>query len=110
MTATTGQDRDIAAAYASGLSVPACAVKFDISRYAVKGALARTATPTRPAGRPSRPCPWEAQAAARYQAGESVRRLAREFGAGTQRVKAAIERQGITVRRGRRGRPPGGAA
>ena len=173
MSATAGGDRDIAAAYSSGLSLTACAVKFGVSRYAVQGALARTGTPLRPPGAPRKltaegdaraaeryvagrsaravalelgvsrsaavralerdgagtrtlpeaarlrrereaeergEYPWAAEAAVRHQAGESVSRLAREYGTGWQTAAAAIGRQGVTVRRVRQGRPRGGAS
>lgn len=109
--ADSGRDREIAAAYSSGLSLVACAVKFGTGRTAVRGALVRTGTPFRGKGRYVRPYPWEAEAAARHLAGESQAALAREYGVEATVMHRVIERQGVTVTPGPRGRPrpPGGA-
>lgn len=60
--------------------------------------------------------PWAAEAAERHKAGEAVSKLAREYKACSRSVKAAIERQGVTVttrpyaRKDAAGdAPPGGA-
>jgi hypothetical protein len=103
------RDRNIAAAYVSGLSILACTVKFGTGRGGVRGALARTGTPVRRAGRPGRPSPWAAEAAARHLAGERVGALAREHGVHNDVMRHAIEQQGVTVTVGPRGRPRGGA-
>ena len=166
-----GRDGEVAAAYASGLSLRAVAAKFGIGRNGATGAIERAGTPLRKTGRPAKIAadavvkqryadghgtntiardlgvspgtvgralkrdgteirsraesarlrwqreaekrgeyPWAAEAAERHRAGEPVRRLAREYGAGARTVKAAIGRQGVTVTRDPRGRRPGGAA
>lgn len=50
-----GRDRDIATAYASGLTLIGCAGKFGAGRKAVRGALKRTGTPLRRPGTPRKP-------------------------------------------------------
>lgn len=107
MSATTVQDGDIAAAYASGLSERKVAAKFGIGRGAVQGALRRACTPPRRTGAPVKPRPWAERAAARHLAGERVGALAREYGVGRASMRRVIERQGVTVTPGPQGRPRG---
>ena len=120
-------DEEIAAAYASPMSLRAVAARFRIGRESAREALGRAGVPLRTraqsagirrareaAGRGE--YPWAAEAARRHQAGEAVGKLAREYRAGPPTVQAAIERQGVTVTIRRYGRqdaagdaPPGGA-
>jgi hypothetical protein len=165
----SGRDKEIAAAYASGLTIAECTVKFGAGRQAVRGALDRTGTARRPAGRRRKlgeaaiaaaaeqylaghgtpsvgaglgvssaaarralvlagtalrsraeairlrderlrdeagEYPWAAEAAARHEAGEPVGRLAAEHKVAWRTMRRAIERQGVTLRAARRGRPP----
>ncbi|HMH90013.1 MAG TPA: hypothetical protein VK586_02895 [Streptosporangiaceae bacterium] len=50
---------------------------------------------------------WAAEAAARHRAGVPVGRLAREYGVAWRAMRGAIERQGVTITPGPRGRPAG---
>lgn len=106
----TGRDREITAAYVSGLPILACAARFGIGRTSVKAALRRTGTPVRGHGPLGWPRPWAAEAAARHLAGERIGALAREHGVDPKTVRRAIEQQGITVTAGPPGRPKGGGA
>lgn len=99
---TPTPDRDIADAYASGLSERKVAAKFGIGRGAVKGALRRAGTPPRRVGAPVKPRPWAARAAARH--------VAREYGVARTVMRRVIERQGIPVTPGPQGRPRGSGA
>jgi hypothetical protein len=117
---STGGDAKAAALHAAGSSVNEVAVLLGVSVTAVRNSLRRQGAQARSRAESMRlrherkrgaagEYPWAARAAARYLAGEPVGRLAREYGADWRTVKAAIERQGVTVMRDTRGRPPGGA-
>jgi hypothetical protein len=113
-------DAAAAALHAAGSSVNEAAVLLGVSVTAVKNSLRRQGAQVRSRTESMRlrherargkrgEYPWAVQAGARHLAGEPVGRLAREYRTGWRTVKAAIERQGVTVMRDTRGRPPGGA-
>jgi hypothetical protein len=108
--ADSRRDEEIAAAYASGLSLRECAARFGIARETARAATARAGVPLRKPGRPGKPRPWAGLAAARHLAGERTGALAREYRVSPAAMRQEIERQGGTVTRDPRGRPPGGAA
>ena len=116
-------DEEIAAAYASPMSLRAVAARFRIGRESAREALGRAGVPLRTraqsagirrareaAGRGE--YPWAGEAARRHQAGTAVSALAREYRASVATVKAVIGRQGVavTVRRYARRDTGGGAA
>jgi hypothetical protein len=93
------RDREIAAAYASGLTLAGCAAKFGIGREAVRGALRRTGTVLRRVGASRKLAPGdEAAAVARYAAGYSERLVAAEAGVSTWAVRLALRRAGVPPR------------
>lgn len=96
--ADAGRDREIAAAYASGLSLRAVAVKFGIGKETVKGAVVRTGTPLRPAGRPARLSAADPAVGERYRAGYGTNAVARDLGVSPGTVGRALRRAGAQVR------------
>jgi len=92
------RDREIAAAYVSGLSLVACGVKFGCSRNGVVGALVRTGTPLRPVGRPPELTADAAMKQRYLLAGYGTNAIARDLGVSPGTVGRALERDGVELR------------
>jgi transposase len=93
---TTGLDREIAAAYASGLSLAACAEKFGVGRGAVRGAVKRTGIPFR---RPGPPVKLNGAAvAAHYRAGRCVNEVAHDLGVSVRTAWLKLRQEGTERR------------
>jgi phage N-6-adenine-methyltransferase len=96
--ADSRRDEEIAAAYASGLSLDACAAKFGGSKSAAKGAVMRTGTPLRRAGHPARLAGDAPAVSGRYLAGHSANAIARDLGVSAGAVARTLRQDGTEIR------------
>lgn len=114
---TADGDAVIARRYLAGESADVIAAAVGVHPSVIRRALARTGVKPRTHAESQRwrrdrwgyagrgDYPWAAEAAAGHQAGKPVGALAREHGVSWATMRRAIERQGITVVPGKRGRP-----
>lgn len=119
---TPDGDAVIARQYLAGESADVIAAALGVRPSVIRRALARAGVRLRTHAESQRwrrdragyagrgDYPWAAEAAAGHQAGKPVGALAREYGVNWATMHRAIERQGITVTPGKRGRPRSQAA
>ena len=96
-----GHEVELAAAYEAGATVQELAARFDCSVTTVREVLAETGVELRARGPRSPLEGREAELAAAYEEGGTVRELAERFGANQRTIRRALAEQGVAMR------PPG---
>lgn len=103
MAGTHAWDADAAARHLAGENLAVLADKYGVHRATVMRSLRRQGIQVRQ-GLPRRPRAdpdpeWAAEAATRYQAGESLLTLRRAHMSGAERLKRVLRSQGVEIRR-----------
>lgn len=98
-----GQEAELASAYAAGATVQELAARFGCSVTTVREVLGGEGVELRARGPRSPLDGREAELAAAYVAGATVRDLAERFGANQRTIRKVLAEQGVEMRRpGRR--------
>lgn len=94
-----GQEADLVTAYAGGATVQDLAGRYDCSVTTVRDVLSAEGVALRPPGPRSPLAGREAEVAAAYEAGATVRELVERFGANQRTVRKVLAGQGVVMRR-----------
>ena len=96
-----GQEREVIADYQRGATIEALAERHGCSTETIRAVLGAAGVGARPRGLPSPLLGREAEVAAAYEAGATIRALVERFGANARTVRKALDEQGVATR------PPG---
>ena len=94
-----GQEHELAASYTGGATVEELAARYDCSVTTVRDVLEAEGVERRPPGPRSPLEGREAEVAAAYEAGATVRDLVERFGANQRTVRKALAGHGVVMRR-----------